>query len=99
MSQKLILSLDKQINWALKIITYRKKIESSIDLKLKFEILPATEFLKNKRTIHMWKKFSGHLSAFRKIKYPTFEVTRNKQTNSHFCKLIPKTEYMQNCFF
>ena len=28
-SQKLILSLDKQINWALKTITYRKKYESS----------------------------------------------------------------------
>ena len=76
-----------------------KKYESSRDLQLKFEILPATWFLKYKRTCQRWKIFSGHLPAFRRIKYQTFEVTRNKQTNSYFCKLIPKTKYMQNCFF
>ena len=39
-----------QINWALKTITYRKKHESSRELKLNFEILPRTQFLKYKRT-------------------------------------------------
>ena len=47
----------------------------------------------------MRKIFSGHFPASRKINYSTFEVTRNKRTNSYFCKLIPKTKYMQNWFF
>ena len=98
-SQKLIVSLDKQNNWALKTITSRIKYESSRYLQLKFEILPATQFFKYKRTFHMWKTFIGHIPASQKFKYPTFEVTRNKRTNSYFCKLIPKTKYMQNCFF
>ena len=48
-NQNLILTLDRQLNWAVKASFFRKKFDSSRDLKRKHKILPMHYYLKLKR--------------------------------------------------
>ena len=54
-NQNLVLTLDRQPNWAVKASFFRKKFDSSRDLKLKHKILPMHYFLKLKRIIYIRK--------------------------------------------
>ena len=46
-NQNLFLTLDSQLNWAVKASVFRKKFDSSRDLKLKHKFLPMHYFLKS----------------------------------------------------
>ena len=44
MNQNLIITLEKQLNWAIKACFHRQKFDSSSDLKMKLGILPVSFF-------------------------------------------------------
>ena len=54
-SANLMISLEKQLSWAVKTCCDRAKYDSSSDLKLKHNILPVTIFLDYKILCHFWK--------------------------------------------
>ena len=65
-NQYLVLTLDRQLNWAVKASFFRKKFDSSRDLKLNHKILPIHYFLKLKRINYIWKIKTNQLPAFDK---------------------------------
>ena len=54
-NQNLILTLDRQLNWAVKASFFRKNFDSSKHLRLKHKILPVQYFLKLKLKKYIWK--------------------------------------------
>ena len=65
-NQNLVLTLNRQLNWAVKASFFRKKFDLSRDLKLKHKILPMHYFLKLKRINYIWKIKTNQLPAFDK---------------------------------
>ena len=54
-SANLMISLEKQLSWAVKTCCDCAKYDSSSDLKLEHNILPVTMFLDYKILCHFWK--------------------------------------------
>ena len=65
-NQNLVLTLDRQLNWTVKASFFRKKFDSSRDLKIKHKNLPMHYFLKLKRINYIWKIKTNPLPAFNK---------------------------------
>ena len=82
-SANLMISLEKQSNWAVKTCCDRSKYDSSSDLKLKHNILPVTRFLDYK-FLCLFAKIHHHLlPAYNKIEYDNHQIdihTRNKKS-------------------
>ena len=82
-NQNLILTLDRQIIWAVKASFFRKKFDSSRDLKLKNKILPTHYFSKLKRINYIWKIKTNQLTEFdesRGRELKTCKINQNERT-------------------
>ena len=80
-SANLIISLEKQLSWAVKTCCDCTKYDSSSDLKLKHNILPVTMFLDYKILSHFWKIQHQLMPAYNNIEYDNHQIdfiTRNK---------------------
>ena len=79
-SANLMISLEKQLSWAVKTCCDRAKYDSSSDLKLKHNILPVTLFLDYKILCDFWKIQHQLLPAYYNIEYDNHQIfnTRNK---------------------
>ena len=53
--KNLLISLEKQLNWAIRACFSRSRMDSTKDLKIKHSILPVEHLIKLKRTTYMWK--------------------------------------------
>ena len=84
-NQNLVLTLDRTLNWAVKASFFRKKFDSSRDLKLKHKILPMHNFLKLKRINYIWKIKTNQLPAFDKagaVNLKPGKLTKMKELDS-----------------
>ena len=84
-NQNLVLTLDRQLNWSVKASFFRKKFDSSRDLKLKHKILPMHYFLKLKRIDYIWKIKTNQLPAFDKagaVNLKPEKLTKMKELDS-----------------
>ena len=64
MGKNLLVSIEKQINWALKAFFYWSKFESTKQLRLEHNILHIKLFIETKRLLYFWKIKSGQLPVF-----------------------------------
>ena len=79
-----MISLEKQLNWAVKTCCDCAKYDSSSDLKLKHNILPVTMFLDYKILCHFWKIQHQVLPAYNNTEYDNHQIdinTRNKKSD------------------
>ena len=98
-SANLMISLEKQSNWAVKTCCDRAKYYSSSDLKLKHNILTVTRFLDYKFLCLFGRIHHHLLPAYNKIEYDKHQIdihTRNKK--SYFVDRYNR-QYRENSFF
>ena len=99
-SENLITTLEKQLNWAIKACFNRTKIESSSDLETKHKILSVRYLLRARSTIYYWKYRKTLIPAFLdELKLPTDDVIEHKRTHSLALNYTPKSQFLYNCFF
>ena len=54
-TENLMTTLEKQLNWAIKACFFRTKYDHSSDLKLQYKILPVRYLLNMKTVLYFWK--------------------------------------------
>ena len=97
-SQSLMITLEKQLSWAVKATFNRKKYDSSSDLKRKFSILPINKQLQARSIIYFWRLINNDLPAFQKRELPTFQVKFNKRTKQYHLHNRNKTKLLDQSF-
>ena len=98
-NQNLVLTLDRQLNWAVKATFFRNKFDSSRDLKLKHKILPMHYFLKLKRIYYIWKIKTNQLPAFDKSRareLKTWKINKNEKTRLEYWGYKFKSSKLEN---
>ena len=98
-NQSLILTLDKKLNWAVKSSFFRKKFNSSRDLKLKQKILPMHYFLKLKRINYIWNIKTNQLPAFdesRGREHKTWKINKNQRSGLEYWGYKFKSSKLEN---
>ena len=99
-SQKLITTLDKQLNWGVKACFNRRKYDSSSDLKIKHNIFPIRVFLDLKAVTYFWKYQNNPIPAFKSSnKIPTALIKTQSRTKEISCGCQAKSALMKNSFF
>ena len=99
----LLVSIEKQINWALKASFHRSKFESMKELRLEHNILPVKLFIATKRLIYFWKIKIGPANCFlhKNGSIASYlvnsTITPNKKSFLELYVQRPKTA-LQNCF-
>ena len=100
-NQNLVLTLDRQLNWAVKASFFGKNFDSSRDLKLKHKILPTHYFLKLKRINYIWKIKTNQLPAFDKSRgreLKTWTINKNERTGLEYWGYKFKSSKLENSF-
>ena len=85
-SENLMTTLEKQLNWAIKACFNRTKIESSSDLKTKHKILSVRYLLRARSTIYYWKY---RTSRERPKSAPYLRLKNSKRTSK--CQVFSST--------
>ena len=98
-SANLMISLEKQLSWAVKTCCDRAKYNSSSDLKLKHNILPVTMFLDYKILCHFWKIQYQLLPAYYNIEYDNHQIDINTRTKNLYFGDRYNGQYIENSFF
>ena len=78
--KNLLISLEKQLNWAIRACYSRNRMNSTKDLKIKHSILPVEYIIKLKRTTYMWKLRNRLLPEFNSLDVttlPTWCIRQN----------------------
>ena len=98
-SANLMISLEKQLSWAVKTCCDRAKYNSSSDLKLKHNILPVTMFLDYKILCHFWKIQHQLLPAYYNIEYDNHQIDINTRNKKLYFGDRYNGQYIENSFF
>ena len=102
----LLVSIEKQINWALKASFHRSKFESMKELRLEHNILPIKLFIATKRLLYFWKIKIGKIGPANCFLHKNGSIasylvnstiTPNKKSFLELYVQRPKTA-LQNCF-
>ena len=94
-----MISLEKQLSWAVKTCCDRAKYDSSSDLKLKHNILPVTMFLDYKILCHFWKIQHQLLPAYYNIEYDNHQIDNNTRNKKLYFGDRYNGQYIENSFF
>ena len=86
LTSNLVISLEKQLSWAIKTCCDRRKFDCSSDPKLEYKVLPVSLFLDWKKICHLWKIQHKLLPAYTKIKYVNNITEENKRTKNYTFK-------------
>ena len=84
-NQNLVLTLARQLNWAVKASFFRKKFDSSRDLKIMHKILPMHYLWKLKRINYIWKIKTNnyqHLIKAGAVNLKPGKLTKMKELDS-----------------
>ena len=98
-SQRLRLTLEKQLSWAVKAYFHKKKYDSSKDLKLQYKILPVGLFLDMKAALYFWKYQNDILPAFKHQEITTAKLKVLKRSNLLVYDSMTNSSYLTNSFF
>ena len=94
-SENLITTLEKQLNWGIKACFNRTKFDHPTDLKIRHEILPVRHFLDYKCLLYLWKYKKSLIPAFnRKLHLPTAKTKIHKRLNTQI-----RSNFLRKCFF
>ena len=96
--KNLLISLEKQINWAIGACYSRNKMDSTRDLKIKHSILLVEYLIKFKRTTYMWKLRNYLLPAFNPLDVttlPTWCIRQNLRSCDNFFDSICHTQKLE----
>ena len=63
-TENLLTTLEKELNWGIKACFYRNKYDSSSDLKLMYDIMPIRYFLNTKASIYFRNIKNNLIPAF-----------------------------------
>ena len=83
-SSSLLISLEKQLSWGVKICFNRRKYDRSSDLKFDHGILPVKFLLDQIAICFLWRIFHNMKPAYFSITYPTNSFCINKRTSLAF---------------
>ena len=89
--KNLLISLWKQLNWAIRACYSRNRKDSTKDLKIKHSIIPVEYLIKVKRTTYMWKLRNCLLPAFNPLNVttlPTWCIRQNLRSCDIFFNFI-----------
>ena len=99
-TENLLTTLEKHLNWGIKACFYRNKYDSSSDLKLMYDIIPIHYSLNIKASIYYWKFENNLIPAFLGEMKPSTAVLRKQnRTKSEYFNLIQRTDFIGKCFF
>ena len=87
--KNLLMSLEKQLIWAIRACYSRNRMDLTKDLKIKHFILPVEYLIKLKRTTYMWKLRNCPLPAFNPLNVTTLPTWCIKQ-NLRSCDIFFK---------
>ena len=96
--KNLLISLEKQLNWAIRACYSRNRVASTKDLKIKHSILPVEYLTKLKRTTYMWKLRNCLLPAFHPLDVatlPTWCIRQNFKSCDIFFDSICLTQKLE----
>ena len=100
-NQNLVLTLSRQLNWAVKASLFRKKFDSSRDLKLEHKILPMHYFSKLKRINYIWKIKTNQLPPFDKSRgreLKTRKINKHERIGLEYWGYKFKSSKLENSF-
>ena len=99
-SQNLITTLEKQLNWGVEAYFNRRKNDSSNDPKIKHNIFPIRILLDLKAVTYFWKYQNNLLPAFKSSnKITTALIKTQSRTKEISCGCQAKSAFMKNSFF
>ena len=99
-SENLITTLEKQLNWGIKACFNRTKLDHSTDLKIRHKILPVRHFLDYKCLLYLWKYKNSLIPAFnRKLHLPTAATKTHKRRQIEYSDMTIRSNFLRNCFF
>ena len=98
-SQNLITTLEKQLNWAIKACFNRVKIQPAHDLRIRYKVLPIRYFLHIKAIDYFWKWKFNLLPAFSMLKIPTAKIKMKERTSNLVYTTFTKHEFLRNNLF
>ena len=98
LDKNLLISLEKQLNWAIRACYSRIRMDSTKGLKIKHSILPVEYLNKLKRTTYMWKPRNFLLPAFNLLHVttlPTWCIRQNLRSCDIFFDSICHTQKLE----
>ena len=98
-SQNLVTTLEKQLNWAVKASFHRKKYESAHDLRVREKILSIRHFLDYKTIYYFWKWKSNLLPAFQDNEITTAKFNHQVRTNKLVYNSYLRSDFIRKSFF
>lgn len=97
----LMSSLDKQINWAVKACCFKRKYDSSTQLKKSNGILPAQKQIEYMCLTYFWKLVNNQSAAFTNLRFPNFPLRYNERKlcyNINVSAKNQKTDHIKDSF-
>ena len=94
-------SLEKQVNWGIKACCFKRKFDSATNLKKTNKILPAQKQIEYICLTYFWKLISDTSEAFLNLKFPNFPLKFNARRNSYSLNISAKnkkTEHISKSF-
>ena len=98
-SQNLLSTLEKQINWGVKACFNRLKRDSAQDLRIQYAILPVRSLLDIKAAGYFWKWKNKLLPAFKNVHIITANIKKQERTNQLVYNTFTKSQILSGCFF
>ena len=96
--KNLLISLEKQLNWAIRAFYSRNRMDSTKDLKIEHSILPVEYLIKLNRTTYMWKLRNCFLPPFNPLDVttlPTWCIRQNLRSCDIFFDSICHTQKLE----
>ena len=101
MTSTLLLSLEKQMNWALKSVYFRSCIKSSFDLRIHKSVLGLRQHIELKSLTYFFQYVNNRKEAFvDRIKLSTANFRLNKRSIQIILSgKVPSVSSSSKCFF
>ena len=98
-SQSLISTLEKQLNWGIKAYFTRYKMDSAQDLRIKHGIISVRKTLDMNAIKFFWKWKHNILPAFSQLYLETARITSHVRTKKLYYRVHTRSEQMRNSLF
>ena len=94
-------SLNRQVNWAVKACCFKRKYDSSSELKIRHRILTAEHLIEYLSLIFLWRLINNQSEAFKHLQFPNFPLKYNERKNNFTMNIgakNKKTEHIKKSF-
>lgn len=94
-------SLNKQVSWAIKACCFKRKYDSSHELKIRHKILTAEHLIEYLSLIFLWRLVNNHSEAFKMLNFPNFPLKFNERKHTFTMNIgakDQKTDHIKKSF-